>query len=185
MRNREAIAALTISFILGRAVCNGQPTSDASHQPTAAAVRAKIAFLAGSYVTATTLPPSSSMPKGATGKGTSLITWALDSMFLSIQEESLNSLLGQYKGYGMLGYDPQLHEFVLSMFNNFGDHPVYHGGFAGDTLILMTKVPAPKAPFDQKLLWYRDSGTVRLEVLNDMGKGLVPVLEQTATPAPR
>ncbi len=122
------------------------------------------------------------MPKGATGKGTSVITWALDSVFLSIEEQSLNSLFGQYKGHGMLGFDSQLHQYVLSMFNNFGDHPTYHGNFSGDTLVLQTKVPAPRGSFDQKLLWYKDGEAVKLRVLNDLGKGFVLVVDQTATP---
>ena len=82
----------------------------------------------------------------------------------------------------MLGFDLSTHQFVLSMFNNFGDRPTYHGNFAGDTLVLQTKVPVPKGSFDQELLWYKDGEAVKLKVLNDLGKGFVLVLEQTAIP---
>jgi hypothetical protein len=124
------------------------------------------------------------MPKGASGKGTSVITWGLDSTCLFIDEESVNSLFGRYKGHGVLGYDRQNKEYVLSMFNNFGDRPSYKGNFSGDTLVLLTKVLMPKTPFDQKLLWYRDGDVIKLRVLNDKGKGYLPALEETSTPLP-
>ena len=82
----------------------------------------------------------------------------------------------------MLGFDAPSKQVVLSMFNNYGDHPSYKGGFVGDTLVLITTVPMPGRSFDQKLVWYKDGGGLKLKVLNDMGKGFVPVLEQTATP---
>ena len=72
-------------------------------------------------------------------------------MFLSIENENNNSLLGHYKGHGMLGYDAQMHQYVLSMFNNFGDHPTYHGNFDGDTLVLQTKVEAPTTSLRSKI----------------------------------
>ncbi len=143
---------------------------------------AKLSFLAGHFTTETTMPPQAMAPKGATGKGTSVITWALDSMFLMIDEQGQNSLLGQYKGHGLLGFDPHAGQYQLFMFNNFGDHPLYQGTFAGDTLVLMTRVPMPGRPFDQKLLWFKDGTTVKLRVLNDAGKGFNLVVEQTATP---
>jgi len=170
-------AILTIAIIFCLSTTHGQTTSDSP-----ALLRSKVEFLVGSFTTVTNIPPSASIPKGATGKGTAVISWALDSMFLSIEDESINSLLGHYKGHGMLGYDAQMHQFVLSMFNNFGDHPTYHGNFAGDTLVLQTKVAAPKHPFDQKLVWYKDGEVVKLRILNDYGKGFLKVLEETATP---
>lgn len=167
-----------MALILGQSTSRAQKASDSS-----AFQRARVEFLVGNFATATYFPPNPSMPKGATGKGTSVIAWGLDSMFLSIEEQSFDSLLGHYKGHGMLGFDSHTHEFVLSMFNNFGDHPTYHGNFVGDTLVLQTKVPAPKGSFDQKLLWYKDGKAIKLKVLNDFGKGFLPALEQTATPA--
>jgi len=170
-------AILTIAIIFCLSNTHGQTTSESP-----ALLRAKVEFLVGSFTTVTNIPPSSSMPKGATGTGNSVISWTLDSMFLSIENENVSSILGHYKGHGMLGYDLQMHQYVLSMFNNFGDHPTYHGSFVGDTLVLQTKVEMPKHPFDQKLLWYKDGDVVKLKVLNDFGKGFLPALEETGTP---
>lgn len=173
MGHVKKIAVLSVVLIVGEAVAQ-KPASDT--------VRTKLQFLTGSFATETIIPESPSAPKGATGKGTSVIAWALDSMFLLIDEQSMSSLFGQYKGHGMLGFDLPTHQFVLSMFNNFGDRPTYRGSFAGDTLVLQTKVPSPQGSFDQKLLWYKDGEAVKLKVLNDLGKGFVLVLEQTAIP---
>jgi hypothetical protein len=173
------------ALLLHGALLFGQtaPAKASPPKRTFATERGKVAFLAGSFRTVVTIPPSSAFPQGATGSGSSTVTWALDSMFLSIDEQSQNSVLGRYHGYGMLGFDVPTQQFVLSMFNNYGDRPTYHGEMAGDTLVLQTKVPSPRGTFDQKLLWYRDGGTVRLKVLNDMGKGYIQVLEESAEPA--
>jgi hypothetical protein len=104
-------------------------------------------------------------------------------MFLFVDERTVNPVLGSYKGFGLLGYDPNEKQYVLSMFNNFGDHPQYRGTFAGDTLVLSTKVPAPGKPFDQQVRWYTERGTVHLDVLNDTGEGFIPVMRQLARPA--
>jgi hypothetical protein len=184
MGNVTTIAMIAMAFTFSQLIHQGQTVVDgsSSQNPVFGNERSRIEFLAGNFATATMIPASPSLPKGATGKGTSVVAWALDSMYLSIEEQSMNSLLGHYKGHGMLGFDSQTHEFVLSMFNNLGDHPTYHGNFVGDTLILETKVPSPRGTFDQKLLWYKDGRLVKLKVLNDMGKGPALVLEQTATP---
>ena len=184
MTRLTRIAVLTLVFNFGQSPTQGKTTaaSATSQTPGFGAERARVEFLVGTFATETYFPPLPSMPKGVTGKGTSVITWALDSMFLSIDDQSFNSLFGHYKAHGILGFDSQTHQFVLSMFNNFGDHPTYHGNFVGDTLILQTKVPAPRGSFDQQLHWYKEGEAVKLRVLNDYGKGLVPVLEQTATP---
>jgi hypothetical protein len=116
------------------------------------------------------------------GKGTSSGRWGLDSMFVFYEEQSVNPLLGTYKGFGVLGYDPGEKLYVLSMYNNFGDRPQYRGAFSGDTLILSTRVPARSGAFDQKILWYRLGDAIRLEVLNDKGSGFVPVIEETSRP---
>ena len=187
MGNVIEICLMTTFILLGQLTAQGPAAfeSSAFQSPVSGSERARVEFLAGHFSTVTLIPPSPSMPKGATGKGTSVISWVLDSTFLSIEEQSVNSLFGKYKGHGMLGYDSQTHEFVLSMFNNFGDHPIYHGNFVGDTLVLQTKVPSPRGTFDQKLLWYKEGELVKLKVLNDMGKGSDLVLEQTATPVPQ
>ena len=122
------------------------------------------------------------IPKEATGKGTSTIRWGLDSMFLVIDEESENALLGNYKGHGLLGYDSETKQYSLSMYNNFGDHPTYTGSFSGDTLLLKTTVPTPDGTFDQELLWYRDGENIHLQVLNDLGKGFKLAVDQVAAP---
>ncbi len=178
MRAYHWLAVLALVFLFGHAFAQQQPT-EPSHQ------RAKLDFLVGSFTTETNMPPQPMAPKGATGKGTSVIHWALDSMFLMIDEQGLNSVLGQYKGHGMLGFDPHTGQYQLFMFSNYGDHPSYQGIFTADTLTLMTHVPMPGRPFDQKLLWYKAGSTVKLRVLNDAGKGFDLVVEQTATPVPQ
>jgi hypothetical protein len=144
----------------------------------------QLQFLVGKFTTETIIPPGRMAPKGATGKGTSVIAWALDSAFLMIDMEGINSVFGRYLGHGMLGFDAQSKEYVLSMFNNFGDRPSYKGTIAGDTLVLATRVPMPGHPFDQKLLWFKEGETVKLKVINDAGKGFELVTEETARRAP-
>lgn len=152
-----------------------------SQKPTTDSVRARIGFLVGTFATETKIPPNKQIPNGGTGKGTSVITWALDSMFLAIEQQSSNTVLGEYQGHGMLGYDRQARQYVLSMFNNWGDRLTYTGNFAGDTLVLTTRVPMPGRPFDQKLLWYKEGDAVKLNVLNDIGKGFELALEEEST----
>lgn len=170
-----------MTFIALQSATQGQTSSGSSPSQAPVNERARIGFIAGTFTTVTSIPPMPSMPKGTTAEGTTVISWTLDSLFLSIEEQS--SLFGHYKAHGMLGFDSQTHQFVLSMFNNFGDHPTYNGNFVGNTLVLQTKVAAPRGAFDQQLRWYRDGESVRIKVLNDFGKGFLPTLEQTATPA--
>ena len=144
--------------------------------------KTRLSFLVGSYSTETVMPPRRPGSKTATGNGTSVITWGLDSAFLMIDDEGVNTLFGKYKGHGMLGFDVPGSQYVLSMFNNSGDHPTYQGTFVADTLVLTTKVAMSGRSFDQKILWYRDGKTVKLKVMNDAGKGFVEVLEETYTP---
>jgi hypothetical protein len=187
MRHLNNIVILTLVLLAGQAIAQKQTISRDSllQKPSVDTERSKLKFLVGNYTTETSIPAGPSVPKGAIGKGTSVITWALDSMFLLIEEQSINSLFGQYKGHGVLGFDSPTHQFVLSMFNNFGDRPSYKGNFVGDTLVLETKVPLPGKSFDQKLVWYKVGESVKLRVLNDFGKGFVLALEQTAIPVPR
>ncbi len=174
-----SITILSLFIVL----VGGQTYSqDKMQKPAPKTERGKLEFLVGSFTTATQIPPTPSAPKGATGKGTSVISWALDSMFLMIEEQSMNPLFGQYKGHGVLGYDAQSRQFTLSMYNNFGDHPSYKGDFVNDTLVLQTNVPMPGHPFDQRLLWYKEGNTVKLKVMNDFGKGFLLSLEETVTP---
>ena len=176
MRYGTRMVFLITLLVAGQAVA--QPK-----KPGLDADREKINFLTGSFVTETNMPASRAMPKGVTGKGTSIMSWALDSMFIQIEEQSVNPVFGHYQGHGMLGYDAINHEYVLSMFNNFADRPSYKGNFVGDTLVLATKVAMPGRSFDQKLVWYKDGPSVKLKVMNDSGKGFVLALEETSTPA--
>jgi hypothetical protein len=150
--------------------------------PALNAERAKLQFLVGSFATEARIPPGPPAPKGATGKGTTVATWALDSTFLFIDDETTNPLFGHYKGHAVLGFDAKAHDYVLSVFNNFGDYPVYRGNFVGDTLSLYTKVPMPPKPFDQRLLWYTEGEVVKMKILNDFGQGYVLAYDQSAIP---
>jgi len=187
MNNFVKISILTVVLIAGQAIAQKQPAAHDSLglKPALGAPRAKLNFLVGSFATETILPPGPSMPQGATGKGSSVISWALDSTVLLIDEQSLNTLFGQYKGHGVLAFDAPSHRFVLSMFNNFGDHPTYNGNFVGDTLVLETEVRMPKHPFYQKLVWYKDGDALKMSVLNNYGEGFVLVVKQTAIPIAR
>jgi Protein of unknown function (DUF1579) len=144
---------------------------------------AKLAFLVGNFATETHVMPSPMAPNGGFGKGTTIMTWGLDSMFVMIDEQSVNQIFGNYKGHGMLGYDKRDGKYVLSMFNNFGDTPQYRGTFNGDTLTLMTKVEFPGGAFEQKLVWFRENNTVRLKIFNDIGKGSLLTIDETSTPS--
>jgi hypothetical protein len=104
-------------------------------------------------------------------------------MFIFVDETSQNSLMGSYKGQGFLTYDWHEKKYILSMFNNFGDHPVYKGDFKGDTLVLEMLVPMPGGSFTQRLFWHPDGQNVRLQVFNDMGKGPVLAIDQTYKPS--
>lgn len=148
------------------------------------AENARLSFLIGSFATETRVLPGRMAATEAVGRGTSRVRWGLDSMFIFIEEESVNPLLGNYKGFGILGYDAGESQYLLSMYNNFGDHPQYRGAFSGDTLILSCRVPSPRGAFDQKLLWYKTGETIRLQVLNNMGTGFVPVVDQSARRSP-
>jgi len=159
------------------------PASAQFERPAFGPEQAKLAFLVGSFTTATHIPPSAMAPDGADGKGTSNAEWGLDSMFVILDEQSSTGFLGNYKGHGVLGFDRRDGKYSLSMFNNFGDTPQYRGNFSGDTLVLMTKVDYPNGSFDQKLVWYQENKMVRLKVYNDMGTGFVLSIEETSTPS--
>ncbi len=159
------------------------PKGSALPKPKFGPELAKLGFLAGDFMTETAIPANPAMPQGASGKGRAKNNWGLDSMFLSVEEISNNSLLGNYKGQGFLTFDRQEKQYVLSMFNNFGDHPVYKGQFHGDTLILETLVPMPGGSFTQRLNWYPDGKNVKLQIFNDMGKGPALAIDQTYQPA--
>lgn len=183
MKTGITIALIVAAVALSIAQDSQSKDSPVAKKPDPAKERAKLSFVVGKFNTATRVMPSRMSPKEVLGKGTSVARWGLDSMFILIDEQSINPLLGNYKGHGILGYDANEQQYVLSMFNNFGDRPQYKGTFSGDTLSLVTKVQFPRGAFDQKVLWFAEGNNVRMTVLNDMGKGFQPVLEQTNTPA--
>jgi len=175
--------AALILCTIGIAMGQQHPPVSPPARTKAESPRERLAFLVGSFVTEVHIFPGRMVKKESVGKGTSEVSWVLDSMFLFVDERSVNPVLGNYKGLGLLGYDPHEKQYVLSMYNNFGDHPQYRGTFAGDTLVLAARIPAPVKPFDQQVRWYPDGELVRLEVFNDTGEGFVPVMAQVARPA--
>jgi hypothetical protein len=181
------LAVTVIAFFtlpLWRSSAQEKQTSGASafRKPGVGPERARLAFLVGRFTTEAHVLPGPMVKEEAVGRGTSVISWGLDSMFLFIDEQSINPLLGNYKGFGVLGFDSKGQEYVLSMYNNFGDSPQYRGVFSGDTLSLSDTVRAPRGTFVQKVQWYVEGSTVRLRVLNDMGQGFTPVVDQWARP---
>jgi len=172
MRNNIA-GAITLLVIISSSL-----TAQGSSQKVSPE-QAKLSFLVGTFATETQMMMGASTSKGT---GTSTLTWSLDSMFVMLDEQSVNNIFGNYKGHGMLGFSKREGKYVLSMFNNFGDAPQYRGNFSGDTLILKTKVEFTGGAFDQKLAWFKENNTVRLKIFNDMGKGPVLTIDQTYTP---
>jgi hypothetical protein len=165
---------------IGIAMGQERPAVSPSARTKAENPRDRLAFLVGNFATEVHILPGRMIKKESVGKGTSDVSWGLDSMFLFVDERSVNPVLGVYKGFGVLGYDPHEKQYFLSMYNNFGDHPQYRGSFAGDTLLLAARIPAPGKTFDQQVRWYREGESLRLEVLNDTGEGFVPILRQVA-----
>jgi hypothetical protein len=178
------IAVFTLT--LGQSSVQEKKTSGAStfRKLSAGPERARLSFLIGRFTTEVHVLPGPMVKEEAVGMGTSVISWGLDSMFLFIDEQSTNPLLGNFKGFGVLGFDSKERQYVLSMYNNYGDSPQYRGGFSGDTLSLSSTVRAPRGTFVQKVQWYSEGNAVRLRVLNDMGQGFAPVVDQWARPAP-
>ena len=152
-------------------------------KPVRGPERSKLAFLVGSFTTETHIMPGPMASDGATGKGTSVLAWGVDSMFVILDDQSVNTMMGNYKAHGVLGYDMRDNKYVLSMFNNFGDNPQYHGTLSGDTLTMTSKIQFPGGSFDQKLVWYKQGNLNQLKIFNDMGNGFVLVIDQTATPS--
>jgi hypothetical protein len=175
-------SALYIAAMLGVSVASLCAQSKPVPMSRAGLPQAKLAFLVGAFTTESRILPGPMVVKEAVGTGTSSGRWGLDSMFVFFEEQSVNPLLGSYKGFGVLGYDPGEKQYVLSMYNNFGDRPQYRGTFSGDTLILNTKVAARSGAFDQRILWFKQGDAIRLEVFNDKGSGFLPVIEETSRP---
>ncbi len=141
---------------------------------------ARLSFIVGHYTTKTNVMMEDNT---SIGDGTIKAHWGLDSMFVFYSSEEKNPALGSYKGFGVLGYNSENSQYVLTMFNNFGDRPEYKGNFAGDTLTMSAKIQSPQGPFDQKMKWFKDGNNVRLLIYTDFGQGYSLMVDQTATPA--
>ena len=157
--------------------------SPAFQRPTPGPERARLSFLVGKFATETHLMASPMSDTGSIGRGTSNISYGVDSMFLFLDDQSINPLLGNYRAHGVLGYDRLEGKYFLSMYNNFGDAPQYKGSMSGDTLTLASKVNFPGGAFDQKLVWYNEGKTNRLKIYNDMGDGYTLIIDQIFTRA--
>jgi len=144
--------------------------------------RAKLSFLVGSFTTETHMPPGPMNPQEVVGHGTSTLAYGVDSMFILLDDQLENPVLGKYKAHGVLGYNAMDGKYTLSMYNNFGDAPQYTGTFSGDTLVLTATVKYPGGSFDQKLAWFKEGNNVHLKVYNDMGQGPSLVIDEIATP---
>ncbi len=156
---------------------------DIMQKPVPGPERTRLAFLTGTFATESHMPPGPMNPEEIVGKGTSTLSFGVDSMFILLDEQGDNPMLGRYKAHGVLGYSARDGNYTLAMYNNFGDAPQYKGTFSGDTLVLTSKVEYPGGSFDQLIRWYREGSIIRLTVYNDMGQGSVLVVDQTYTPA--
>jgi hypothetical protein len=174
----------TTAFVFGTLFAQERKPEQAPAMPKPAfgPELAKLSLLVGEFNTEMTIQLNPMAPKGSTGKGHSKMKWALDSMYIAIEEASENPFFGNYKGMGFLTYDKTEKKYFLAMFNNFGDHPSYKGNFAGDTLVLEGEIPLPQGSFKQQVRWYPERKMVKLQVLNDIGQGFTPVIEQTYLP---
>ena len=175
MKAATVVAAL---FVAAAALA----AQDMMQRPGPGPERMKLAFLTGSFTTETHMPPGPMNPEEVVGHGTSTLAYGVDSMFILLDDQSDNPVLGKYKAHGVLGYNAMDGTYMLSMYNNFGDAPQYKGSFSGDTLVLTATIKYPQGSFDQKLDWYREGITVRLKVYNDMGQGPTLVVDQIDKP---
>ncbi|HTR82248.1 MAG TPA: DUF1579 family protein [Bacteroidota bacterium] len=179
----KKLAFILITFVLSNSLVLLAQDAPAFQAPGPGPERAKLGFLIGNFTTETHIMPSPMSEKETVGKGNSNLAWGVDSMFVLMNDQSLNPMMGNYKAHGVLGYDMREKKYILSMFNNFGDNPQYRGTMNGDTLTLTSKINFPQGSFDQKLVWFKEGNNVRLKIFNDMGDGYTLVIDQTATPS--
>ncbi len=71
LRSFSGFSLLLTILLVGQAI---------AQEPPAKAERAKLQFLVGNFTTEVTIPAGPSAPNGAQGKGTSAVTYALDSI---------------------------------------------------------------------------------------------------------
>jgi Protein of unknown function (DUF1579) len=158
--------------------------SDVSAQMTRPAFgpkQQKLSFLIGNFTTRSEIFMSDGH---ASSDGRMNAHWGLDSLFIFISASEETQAMGRFENFGVLGYDSQKDEYVLSMFNNYGMRPQFTGDFAGDTLVLRSHMETPRGPLDQEIRWFRSGGGIRMLVLNDFGQGNALVVDQTETPVP-
>ncbi len=91
---RKNIAAAFAFFMFASSHLTAQDASP-FQRPGPGPEQAKLAFLVGTFTTETRVMPSPMSPNGGAGKGTSMVTWGLDSMFLMIDEQSVNQIFGK------------------------------------------------------------------------------------------
>ena len=161
------------------AFCSGQLSAQMM-KPSFGPELAKLSFIIGHFTTKTNIMMGDN---SSTGTGTIKAHWGLDSMFVFFSTGEENSAMGSYKGFGVLGYNSTDTEYVLTMFNNFGDRPEYKGAFVGDTLTMTGTIHSPQGQFDQKMKWFKDGSNIRLFVYGDFGQGYSLLVDQTAMPA--
>ncbi len=173
-------AAFVVALVAGTLQVAAQ---EMMQRPVPGPERMRLSFLTGSFTTETRMPPSPMNPEEVVGKGTSTLSFGVDSMFILLDEHGENPVFGNYKAHGVIGYNPQDKQYTLAMYNNFGDAPQYKGTFNGDTLEFKASIAYPGGSFDQKLHWYKDGSNVRIKVYNDMGNGPTLVVDQVYVPA--
>lgn len=176
------VLAIASSFFLLSAQEQKKEAPAGMPKPKVAPELVRLSFLAGEFTTDAKIHPNPVAPNGEAARGTLKSKWALDSMFLMFEEAVDFPAFGKYRGMGLLTYDKTAKEYYLGMHNNFGDHPSYKGNFVGDTLILEGQIPFPGGAFTQQVMWLSEGSQVKLWVRNNLGKGWVPVIEQTYLP---
>jgi hypothetical protein len=173
MRKQVVLFAAAISIMSSQAIAQ-------MAKPSFSPELAKLSFIVGHFTTQTRIMMGDNLSNGT---GTIKAHWGLDSMFVLYSSEESNAALGSYKGFGVLGYDSENGQYVLHMFNNFGDRPEYKGNFVGDTLTMSAKIETPQGPFDQRMKWFKEGNDVRLLIFTDFGQGYSLIVDQTAMPS--
>lgn len=168
------IAAMVV---LGTSSLHAQMT-----RPTFGPEQQKLSFLVGNFTTRTEVLMRDN---NTTSNGRMKAHWGLDSLFVFMSASEETPAMGRFENFGVLGYDSQKEDYVLSMFNNYGTRPQFTGHFVGDTLVMRSHMETPRGPLDQEIRWYSSGEGVRMQVMNDFGQGYVLMVDQTATPVPK
>ena len=167
--------AISAMVVLGASSLHAQMT-----RATFGPEQQKLSFLVGTFTTSTEILMRDN---NTTSNGHMKAYWGLDSLFVFMSASEETPAMGRFENFGVLGYDSQKDEYVLSMFNNYGTRPQFTGHFVGDTLVMRSHMETPRGPLDQEIRWYSSDKVVRMQVLNDFGQGSVLMVDQTLTPA--